>query len=979
MPESQIKIAQNVRNMLDDAKKRVLTFYSKEDFDNYLKLLNNARLAKTSDFGTCKRQLVDMFKARDIEGYEEILEESFDANSKYGDNKVKSILEKVPTRAEIISQLVQEMYELYSQFPSAQNYMEQIVCYLTGNNSNEPLRLKILKQFLRNTNYRTDYIVKTVEKKLTPTERQKYDKHISSDAKRVIILANIDDSIFEKENHLSFSEWQEFFSNWLKRINMSPFNVTVNFVPDKNATTEEIENQFYNYLNDNYKLVSDDEKQSELGEVYKEKKIDFVKENARLLKIISTEKIISWNLKAYSKWIIQWIDKQVSEENLINSKTKKNLLKFAKDTGVIKENEIFDVLTLLKKISETDENVSSSQNRCELLKTIEEEIIKSCEIDTDIFNKTKLKWILCKYPKEIDAELKEKFLGNFGLSNEIYSQFLKNQIETININPLKISDELREKIKTALPEIAKLTDADLILKLATVPNFVFTKEEETKLISELIKATSNYLKQINILKDNKYKNLGQIFEQAVKDKLKLKNRDAELLKISQKLADVDFNPQDKKYLYLFAFAFDMEYGGAVKERNIENLFEKIFSANSFKNFVASNSYNLNCEGINIKNYVEVSYLWWLNQKKIPTAERLEKAEKFIDKCFKTAKNNKILIPSMSTLFYKDNIAQILKQAETDFQSFLLRNYRIYSSDPAENNNRILMAPLQNTARKKFIELAKKIRESSDLIPKVAPTIDRYGKIDVQGKKIYDADNEVEYSEVGIDELFDLIEKNPSTNSYPDDFIKLLKKLNETVQVGKRGLLYDEEKILEIEELLKNLIKTLQIDKNSIFEEERIKTIKKFLEKLEKILPFVKRNYFLNEEKILEIKEIFKKLLNEPLKIVEHKQNQNPKIKEIIKNLADTLKNVEKVLDENKILKDFTRTDLIALYYSYFTQSKLPDFQDDSTLGVVDWESLYNTFTEELDTYLTDCYFQPFNAKNLYDQFIFLSLMLEILQ
>ena len=118
----------------------------------------------------------------------------FSCNKSTSLDELKRMVYQLPLRDELAAELYGELYDIYLQFPSATDFMERLVRRLADPDLvSDSVRLTIVKQFVRHTNYGTLTV-----KKLTASLRQQdlglpEPPELSKDE----VLRYADDRIFE--------------------------------------------------------------------------------------------------------------------------------------------------------------------------------------------------------------------------------------------------------------------------------------------------------------------------------------------------------------------------------------------------------------------------------------------------------------------------------------------------------------------------------------------------------------------------------------------------------------------------------------------------------------------------------------------------------------------------------------------------------------------------------------------------------------
>ena len=842
-------ISNVLKEMLDEMSEHVRTFYSQDDILKKLDQVYNARGG--SDFHSLKSELQYMFEARNFpEDVRRKLSSAHERNFDRNYFRVQ-IIRLAPSKTNLITTLFKGIYNLYLEFPPAERFMSRIVKRLTNNEfPNNSLRMKILKRFVRYTDFHTRAIeLRTI----TATNRSAYEK-LSRDQQRNVTIDLLTEDIFSRPN-VNFDDWLRFFRN-----RAANFPAVVPFATNT-TDPEEIERTFLKYLS-GFNVVKDGEIICSRDELYRKEKVAFLKERGDIFTVLNQPDGVGnlnfLKMQEYATFLAALVskNKNLADETWLSPNTKTAVVKLVWSImGNRTLNKKTPIVHLLNQIANpVKKEINSSNKRVALLKELEEEFLQANLIAPDDFKQMKRAWLLTYHEKDIDDALKEKWIGHAGGDEQSFRDFLEGQIKS------------NKPAATTWPAV-------LTQEMGTAESF------NEQVIS--------YLKQFRTnRRDNK--SFGHIYARAWKDfRDNLPYMDMTLMKAADNLASANFDLHGgtKRELYLFAFAFNMGFSTVNNyvhpNRDVtKNLFRDFYTDNFMRNNEQPTG-----EGINFKNYVEVSFLWWLNKTELPTNERLSRAEQFVNDVFQAAiaqapnAITRILnqLP-LQTKVYRDNFfSSAIFMQESAFKSYLLENYRIYSDDNTENNKRIMMSSDMRTAKKYIKELVDKIKAHS-----LENTDDYIEKDTNKNKKKCPIPKAC--ASITIDQLIkelQKIEDDPYLENVlaDDGFVSLLKKMENT---------------LDVERILRN----------------------------------------------------------------------------------------ERFFDSSR----YSRMDLIALYYFYFT-----NFVIDNaivTYEVTDWRELtneflnkfYDEFNEEqrgLNSYLAECGFQLFSPKLLYDNFILFFLFLEI--
>lgn len=144
-----------IKNIMQN---RVRTFYTREDF---VRTVKEFKTCNTSELSTIKRKLWSMFNARGIE-----MKSFFDGKN-FNEKKLEEVLMNIPTKKELETNFLKELHHIYSIFPTSEDFITRLINRLLPDGfNNDSLRLRILKQFVINTNYHTKAIEERVLRSL---------------------------------------------------------------------------------------------------------------------------------------------------------------------------------------------------------------------------------------------------------------------------------------------------------------------------------------------------------------------------------------------------------------------------------------------------------------------------------------------------------------------------------------------------------------------------------------------------------------------------------------------------------------------------------------------------------------------------------------------------------------------------------------------------------------------------------------------
>lgn len=183
MSEEKGTITRRMESVLDDLENEFRVLYTREDFEHMMDALEAA--GNRSDRPSKLKMLFRMFDKCGIT---------------YEKGKSNAYYESIVKNARLLSfsetedHFLYALYSIYKKYPSPEDYMKRIVDRLSNKEDGwdqDPLRLRILKQFIKYGNYLCDagysgrnYI-------------QKYVKEKTGQSSEEAILAGLDDQIFD--------------------------------------------------------------------------------------------------------------------------------------------------------------------------------------------------------------------------------------------------------------------------------------------------------------------------------------------------------------------------------------------------------------------------------------------------------------------------------------------------------------------------------------------------------------------------------------------------------------------------------------------------------------------------------------------------------------------------------------------------------------------------------------------------------------
>jgi len=235
---------------------RIKTFYCREDFEHKIKEVEQASKDASP---SRKRELVGMCTAVSL-NFDEV----------YKKSTRSAELKKVPLRKDLCKNLIKEMHKIYSDFPTADQFMGRLVRRRlkdTGVFENSSTRLAIVQKFVLETDYETKSVIEWV--KSQDSFNKEEFKDIKCEKEKIMYLANrVTEDIFDELN--DENQEKSFRTFLLKDIGKHS-----DFVINNDLSTNEIEADYRDHLK-----ASDKKAETR----YEDRKDSFNKKNWNLLK-----------------------------------------------------------------------------------------------------------------------------------------------------------------------------------------------------------------------------------------------------------------------------------------------------------------------------------------------------------------------------------------------------------------------------------------------------------------------------------------------------------------------------------------------------------------------------------------------------------------------------------------------------------------------------------------------------------------------
>lgn len=727
---------------IEEIRSRIMTFYGREDFEWKIKQFLNSR--SKSDFKSVRRELMNMAHARRLNIGNIVMAEKIDESALWDS------IREVPTREQIKFEFVKELHKIYKKFPTAEKFMARIIRRSSNNEfSADSLRLQILKLFVRNTNYHTSAIEKRILSDLTESEIKNYSS-LDSNSKREFLIEKLQENIFiaRKQDYSKvFDAILSWFEKKKSNFEFKEF-ATFDEIQTLNSSNDEefintTEKKFRDYIS-NFNVVENGEVIHSKETNFLTAKIDLIQESVNFFDALGIEDYrgtFALSFKEYAELLAETFPPNFQ----LSTYTNQDLLIMAKQLK-LKTTTTHSAQQILQAVAQSKNKISASKKRTAILNKIENEILALEKFHTEDYRNLKSDFLKKYHEEFLTGKLRKSGVnGKCGLNLKDWREFLCKQIEEFTLPP----------------------------------PFIFPTESQfnDKTLDELQQNLILYLKNFRPKNESSF---ADIFRRAMRDFHRDSGEDMTLQNLAEDLASANFKPQKatKKQIYLLAFALDMDYDSFEK-----SLIQDFYSYNQISSEVTPLG-----EGINLKNYVEAIYVYFLYNRKLGTsAQRLDMAQATIENCFNQTKNLlnsnnpedklKVLKTAQLTDKYYSNRENFLNLNPTELTDYICKNFYVY--DPSAKNARIMMASEMRTAQEIFLELIDKIEIS---------WAKNYGISDA-----VTPENTVS-PDIGIDvdDLIDDLQRNNDSEllsiSKDENFLKLLYRLDKTLQVYQRGLL-----------------------------------------------------------------------------------------------------------------------------------------------------------------------------------------------
>lgn len=873
MVAPEMQFTKNIQSNLDILKQNIKSFYCREDFERKIKEIDSQK--GTSGYDSRRNELKSMCVACGID-VNRLVENPHASKSKMTavlsreewEESRRTELENIPNRMGLKKMFLQELYGIYLKFPTSANYMERVVRRLLGDEfRDDSVRLAILKKFVKETDYHTASIEKMVKSSLTPDSRKHYDQMNAYEQKQKI-LEHLTEDIFCVSG-VDFPRWVDFFvrkmgeeeelrprefilssstsaklietissagcmagqcdsaKDLLKAILDIPRDTLIRHEQALEESLSLAEGEFCLYLHGFTTMGADGRVNGRKDTaIYLSGKIAFAKEHSDIYTLMGQPDDIygrmSMPFKVWGEFVLCKIRENFASSNTngashqtewVSDRTKEYMRKTALAVGIKKPEQLSEQEILEGMIDTGKIKLRKNLEALDAaVRSLEQDLCNHIIRSTEVYRKEKMEllrensdiWNTLAYRADIS--------GRWGLEIKEWTKFLLQNVESeLPPDDFRVSDKTRPLLRKVLSSVTQNHDdctSDLEIMKRIQENLNARVQLQMHdicdtLMNSMDDDANKYLKQFSYVKRNgRESTRNEVYEQALKDFKRNNGFDTTLLKLADDLATGKFrvNGQTKEYLYIFAIVFGMEVSFPKSDeeresidwdRDIEknlfgdyytdNLLRYIFDEN-FRNNPTAFESEPSGEGINYKNYVEVIYLYYLCRTDIAAGERIDRAKRMIDGCVADAANKAKLKqelpakPTDMTMVYKYEhfLGHILQLNEKDLRKYLVKNFYIYDPDPALNNSRIMMASEQNTVKEYVIKIVSDIRKAIPSNRKDATALN---------------------CQIGIESLLSDLEETCGDDRKfvenilgDENFVSLVKKMDEILDVNRRGLL-----------------------------------------------------------------------------------------------------------------------------------------------------------------------------------------------
>ena len=185
MQKKQFEYTLNMETIFQGKLSELKSYYCRED---YARALSAVDKASKDSKKFRMRDLKRLCDARDI-----------NADAIIGD---RTLLEQIPTREQMQSDLLESFYDMYKNAPNTSGYMERIVRRLAPEYSDDTVRVAILKKFVLGSgvNFKR-FNIKSIyawARERFSTEEKTTFENSGEQEQKELVVSKLDDSIFNQ-------------------------------------------------------------------------------------------------------------------------------------------------------------------------------------------------------------------------------------------------------------------------------------------------------------------------------------------------------------------------------------------------------------------------------------------------------------------------------------------------------------------------------------------------------------------------------------------------------------------------------------------------------------------------------------------------------------------------------------------------------------------------------------------------------------
>ncbi len=179
------KITVNMQDLYDRFQKEISTLYTKEDILNKIEEVKDQE--GTSAFASRWDELEKMCGAHGIKA-EAVYKER---------EKAEQILVNVPERRTLKRILLKRLHDMYKEYPMSTHFMERLVRNLAKEFDKDSVRMAILKQFVKYTDYGVGSLERELKESFTEEELADYNSK-NKKQKREVLIARLNEGMFDR-------------------------------------------------------------------------------------------------------------------------------------------------------------------------------------------------------------------------------------------------------------------------------------------------------------------------------------------------------------------------------------------------------------------------------------------------------------------------------------------------------------------------------------------------------------------------------------------------------------------------------------------------------------------------------------------------------------------------------------------------------------------------------------------------------------